>query len=106
MKLRLQHCVSGIRQTGRAAHQPHRTQHDSSGFSPSDTVKTFTYSQIHNVHIHTGFQNITHRPFSMIIKNSKLTTNHGDVAPMLQKQKSQTYIHGSGFVLTRDMNKM
>lgn len=32
MKLRLSHCVSGIRQTGRAAHQPHHTQHDSSGF--------------------------------------------------------------------------
>lgn len=25
---------------------------------------------------------------------------------MLEKQKSQTYIHGSGFALTRDMNKL
>lgn len=48
--------------------------------------------------MHAGREKYKWLAFLCDYQKSKLTTNRGDVAPTLQKQKSQTYIHGSGSV--------
>lgn len=114
MKFRLAHCVSGIKQNRqtRTSATPHTTWQLSPP-PPSDNVShlfilllPFSCADPCWINSTNERSSPRHPPPS---KNDQVycwPQNRSDVAPMLEKQKSQTYIHGSGFALTRDMNKL
>lgn len=85
-------------------HISHTAHNMTAQVSPhSDTLK---HSFIHifsnaetsvNIELYLQINNTVHIWFFFKRSSELLTPNHSDVASMLQKQKSQTYIHGFGF---------